>query len=155
MNQILLFEMVAQIQLDILVLQELTPWNPWCMYTSVNWVNIGSGNGLVPARRLAIAWTNADLLPTQCLGISCFPWNFKTNTIILFQENAIANVVCKMSSILFCPQCVNPINHGAALNYQWFISESEVRSDDDYGMGFYCYMTTSLHGKAFRITGLL
>ena len=30
-------------------------------YTSVNWVSIGSGNGLSPVRRPAITWINDDL----------------------------------------------------------------------------------------------
>ena len=38
------------------------------IYASVNWVNIGSGNGLSPARRHAITCTNADLLSTGPLG---------------------------------------------------------------------------------------
>ena len=32
------------------------------MYASMNWVNIGSDNGLSPGRRHAIIWTNADIL---------------------------------------------------------------------------------------------
>ena len=36
------------------------------MYASVNWVNIGSGNGLVPVRRQAITLTNA------CLSSMCW-----------------------------------------------------------------------------------
>ena len=31
------------------------------MYASVNWVNIGSYNGLSPIRRQAIIWTSAGL----------------------------------------------------------------------------------------------
>ena len=34
-------------------------------YDDINLVNIGSGNGLPPARHQAITWTNADLL-TYC-----------------------------------------------------------------------------------------
>ena len=32
------------------------------IYASVNWVSIGSGNGLSPVRRQAITGTNADIL---------------------------------------------------------------------------------------------
>ena len=36
--------------------------SPLCLiYASVNWVNIGSDNGLSPERRPAIIWTNADV----------------------------------------------------------------------------------------------
>ena len=38
------------------------------MYASGNWVSIGSGNGLAPVWRQAIAWTNADLLSIGPLG---------------------------------------------------------------------------------------
>ena len=34
-------------------------------YAAVNWVIIGSGNGLVPNRHQAIIWTNADLTPLE------------------------------------------------------------------------------------------
>ena len=37
-------------------------------YTSVNWVIIGSGNGLSPVWRQAITWTKADLLSIGLLG---------------------------------------------------------------------------------------
>ena len=33
-----------------------------CIYASVNWINIGSGNGLPPVWRQAITWANAALL---------------------------------------------------------------------------------------------
>ena len=33
-----------------------------CIYASMNWVNIGSDNGLSPVCRQAIIWTNAGLL---------------------------------------------------------------------------------------------
>ena len=32
------------------------------IYASVNWVSIGSNNGLSPDRRQAIIWTNAGIL---------------------------------------------------------------------------------------------
>ena len=34
----------------------------------MNWVNIGSGNGLLPVRHQAITWTNAGLLSIVPLG---------------------------------------------------------------------------------------
>ena len=40
------------------------------IYASVNWVIIGSGNGLSPVRRQAITWTNAALLSIRLLGIN-------------------------------------------------------------------------------------
>ena len=35
---------------------------------AVNWVSIGSGNGLSPVRRQTITWTNANLLSIGLLG---------------------------------------------------------------------------------------
>ena len=38
------------------------------MYASVDWVNIGSDNGLSPGRRQSIIWTNAEMLLIGPLG---------------------------------------------------------------------------------------
>ena len=46
----------------------LTYLNNSYMYSSVNLVNIGSGNGLPPVQRQAITRTNADLLSAGPLG---------------------------------------------------------------------------------------
>ena len=47
----------------------INPISPWCrIYASVNWVIIGSGNGLSPVWRQAITWTNAGLLSVGLLG---------------------------------------------------------------------------------------
>ena len=40
----------------------------WRIYTSVNYTIIGSDNGLSPAWRQAINWTNAGILLTVPLG---------------------------------------------------------------------------------------
>ena len=47
------------------------------VYASVNWVSIGSNNGLSPGRRQAIIWTNADILSniTQSTHLN-FKYNF-------------------------------------------------------------------------------
>ena len=42
------------------------------IYASVNWVSVGSGNGLSPIRRQAITWTNTGLLSTPG---NKFQWN--------------------------------------------------------------------------------
>ena len=59
------------------------------------WDNIGSGNGLPPVWYQAITWTNADLLR-----------NFNRNLSLFVDERAFQNVICKMTVILFRPQCV-------------------------------------------------
>ena len=65
---------------------------PLChIYASLDWVSIGSVNGLSPVRHIAITWTNADLLSIGSLGTT-----FSENWIeipIFIQENAIENVV--------------------------------------------------------------
>ena len=45
-------------------------WFPPCcrIYPSLNWVRIGSGNGLSYDRRQAITWTNAYLFAIAPLG---------------------------------------------------------------------------------------
>ena len=40
----------------------------WRIYASLNWVIIGSDNGLSPVRRQAIIWTNAGILLIGPLG---------------------------------------------------------------------------------------
>ena len=47
-----------------------------CIYASVNWVSIDSGNGLSPVRRQALTWINADL---QSIGP--LETNFSENRI--------------------------------------------------------------------------
>ena len=59
-------------------------WSHLTLYASVNLVNIGSGNGLAPVWRQAIAWTSASLLLIGLLGtnfseiwIGILPFTFK------------------------------------------------------------------------------
>ena len=59
----------------------------------MNWIGIGSDNGLSPIRRQAIIWTNAGLL-------SIAPFSeilIKTQDT---PENASQNIVCEMADIL-------------------------------------------------------
>ena len=56
-----------------------------------------------------IDWPNAGLLSTGSLGINQISVNQKTT--IFIWENQIKNVVCKMMTTLFPPECVN-IGHG-------------------------------------------
>ena len=59
----------------------------------MDWVNIGSGDGLSPVRSHVINWTNADLL-----SIGLLETNFgEFESIIIFtHENAFENVVCQI-----------------------------------------------------------
>ena len=55
----------------------------------MNYVSIGSGNGVSPVRHQAITWSNAGLLLIK------FLWNLNRSSMIFIQENAFQNVVCQ------------------------------------------------------------
>ena len=59
---------------------------------SVNWVSIGSGNGLMPVQHQAIIWTNADLLLIGSLGT-----NF-SEILMKIQNFSFMKMCLKMSS---------------------------------------------------------
>ena len=69
------------------------------IYAFVNWISIGSGNGLSPIRHQAITWTHAHLLSIEPLGTNFSEIRMK-NTKLFVPENAFENVVCEMASIL-------------------------------------------------------
>ena len=69
----------------------------WCKYVSLNWVNIGSCNGLSPSLRQAITWTNDDLLSIGPLGTK-----FSDIVIKLHLKMSSAKVAATFSR----PQCV-------------------------------------------------
>ena len=82
-------------------LDELTHFPMCCIYASVNWVIIGSGNGVSPVRRQAITWTQCWLIVNWTPGKK-FQWNLNQNSTIFFQENSFEDVVCRMAAI--CPR---------------------------------------------------
>ena len=57
----------------------------------MEWLIIGPGNGLVPNRRQAITWTNADLLAIVSLGT-----NFRERWIEM-QKNNLLKMRLKIS----------------------------------------------------------
>ena len=64
------------------------------MYASVNWVRIGSGNGLAPKTHQAITCTSADLLSIVPLGT-----NFSESWIkVRIHENVLEDVVSEMTA---------------------------------------------------------
>ena len=65
----------------------------------MNWVIIGSGNGLSPVRRQAITWTNADLLSIRPLGT-----NFSVIRIKI-QNFSFTKMHLKLSSAKWRPFC--------------------------------------------------
>ena len=75
---------------------------------SMNWVMIGSGNGLLPIQCQAITWTKVHILSIGPLEKK-IQWNCNQNTKIFIEEIVIENVVCKMVAILFWPQSVDVV----------------------------------------------
>ena len=59
---------------------------------SMNWVIIGSDNGLLPVRHQGIAWSNAGLLSNGLMGTY---FSEIWIGILFIQENAIENNVCQ------------------------------------------------------------
>ena len=87
-------------------------WDPawlieakWCIYESLNWVIIGSDNGLSPVQRQAMIWTNAGILLIGPLGTNFSEILIGIQTFS-FKKLHLKNVVCKVTSILSRPQCV-------------------------------------------------
>ena len=69
------------------------------MYASVNWVSIGSGNGLSPVRRQAITGTSARLLSIGPLGTEF------TEIQIEILTFSFKKMRLKMSSVKWQPFC--------------------------------------------------
>ena len=68
---------------------------------------IGSDNGLLPGGHQAIIWTNDWILLIWPLGIlSC---NFNWNSYIFIPENAFENVVWKMAAIFLSLNALNEL----------------------------------------------
>ena len=70
------------------------------IYMSVNWVNIGSNNGLSPGQRQVIIWTNAWILLIGPLGTNCNEISFEIHVFSFIEMHL------KMSSAkwqAFCP----------------------------------------------------
>ena len=65
----------------------------WCIYVSVNWVTVSSGN-YVPNYYLDQSkWAVGNKLHSEM-------------QIISLKENVFEGVICKMKAIPFQPQCV-------------------------------------------------
>ena len=69
------------------------------IYVSVNWVSIGSDNGLLPVRRQAIIWTNAGLLSIGTLQ------TYFSEILIKTQEFSLKKMHFKTSSAKWWPFC--------------------------------------------------
>ena len=78
----------------------------WRIYASVNYTNIGSGNGLSPGRRQAIIWTNAGILLIGPVGTN-FGEIVIEIKIFSFTHLHLKVSSAKVAAILSRPQCVN------------------------------------------------
>ena len=76
------------------------------IYASVNYAIIGSDNGLSPARRQAIIWTNAGILLIGPLGTNFSEIFIKIKTFSLTNLH-LKVLSAKVAAILSRPQCVN------------------------------------------------
>ena len=86
------------------MLPQYVPHWGWVTHICVIKLNIiGSDNHLLPAQHQAIIWTIARILSKLR---NKFELNLEWNSYISIQGNAFENVVCKIATILFWPQCV-------------------------------------------------
>ena len=72
----------------------------WCIYTSVNCIIIGLGNGLLPIQPQAITINNADFRLTGPPGINFSEYKWK-DIYLIIQENVYQNVISINSTIWF------------------------------------------------------
>ena len=72
-------------------------------------------------RQWLVAWPAPSHYLNHCWNIvnwtlgNKLQWNFNRNLNIFIQEMRLKNVVCKMASILLCPQCVNSLWPGGTI----------------------------------------
>ena len=65
------------------------------MYTSLNWVIIGSGKGLFSTN----PFPEPILTLSQLDAMNKLQWYFNENTAIFIRQNEFENVTCKMFAI--------------------------------------------------------
>ena len=99
--------------------RSLTHWGRVTHIRVGKLIIIGSDNGLSPGRRQASMWTNARILLIGPLGTNFSEILIGIQTFSL-TKNALQNVVCEMTSILFRPQCVNLLAYERLLTKLWF-----------------------------------
>ena len=90
----------------------------WRIYVPVNWVIIGSGNGLSPIQRQTIIWTN----PTNWNLGNKLQWNLTDR----YTNFSSAKMHLKMSPWPFCPGWVSAPSHH--LNQCWIIVNWAIRN---------------------------
>ena len=81
------------------------------IYSSLNWVIIGSCNGLSPIRRPAITRTNDDLLSIELLGTKFTEILFIEIKTVVLKILYLKESSAKVAAILSRPQCAREWNH--------------------------------------------
>ena len=96
-------------------------------YASVDWVIIGSGNGLLPVWQQAITWTNADLLSNGPIET-----NFRENLIkigwFLFKEIYLQMLFTELWTVYSCLKVLSFQHDNSQVNLdsvcKWLIHDS-------------------------------
>ena len=99
------------VQQDVFVLQAASEYRSlhinleawWRIYVSSNWVITGSGNGLTPARRKVITWSQKYLAIVNWTLEDKLDWNLNQNAKRFFRKNAFE--ISPAKAILFWLQC--------------------------------------------------
>ena len=90
---------------------QLVDFRPWtCNMASDMWVSVDTGNVVEPNRWQAITWTNADILSyCQCGPFEQISVRFFIEMHDFSFNKWFENVICKISAILFRPECFNSL----------------------------------------------
>ena len=121
--------------------------SPWCrIYVSVNWVSIGSDNGLSPVRRQAIAWTTAHLLSIGPLETNFSEIIIKIHTFS-FKKMRLKMLSAKLAAILSRGRRVNSLG----LHSAWWTKATAHRRDCQLQCSAHFSRTVSLNQHFFCI----
>ena len=110
-----IFDAMASMDLDVHK-RLLTHWGRVCIYASVNWVIIGSGNGLSPLRHEATTWLNAKII------VNWNPETKFTHILIEIETFPFKKMHLKMSSAKcwqFCLSLIKSPQSGVTLCFQF------------------------------------
>ena len=111
LNEIILWvEYVSPLQTELSSLPNALNWSPPSaayIYASMNWVNIGSGNGLWSIQRQAITQANAGLLSIGLLG-TYFSEIWFTFLSFSFKKMQLKMLSAKMAAIVSRVRWVAP-----------------------------------------------
>ena len=96
---------------------------PWCcIYASVNWVRIGSDNGLSPVQPAPSHYLNQCWVIVSWTLRNKLQWNFNRNTKLFIYENVSENIICEMAAIFSRGRWVNIKRFTDNEKYNGFLS---------------------------------